>query len=191
MARPKSEDKRNAILAAAATVIAEKGLGAPTSAISREAGVAEGTLFTYFATKDVLVNALYLELKQELADAMMEGFPRKKGVRQRLEHVWNQYVSWGVMHDTYHRVLRQIQVWGGLTEESKTAGMVGFAEIQTLAAEAASRGMLEGLPQAYFGAAMQALAETTMEFVRRDPKRGDLYRRAGFRMLCSGVKFGR
>jgi AcrR family transcriptional regulator len=47
MARAKSEDKRNAILSAATEVFAERGLGAATSAISHEAGVAEGTLFTY------------------------------------------------------------------------------------------------------------------------------------------------
>jgi AcrR family transcriptional regulator len=182
MARPRSEDKRNAILAAAAEVFAERGLGAPTSAISQAAGVAEGTLFTYFATKDELVIALYLEIKRELAEAMLEGFPSGKGIRQRLEHVWNQYVSWGVAHGTHHRALRQIEVWSGLTEKSKAAGAAAFAEVQEMATEAATRG---------FGATLQALADTTMGFVRRDPKRANVYRNAGFRMLCAGVKFGR
>ena len=75
MARSKSEDKRNAILSAATQVFAERGLGAPTSAISQASGVAEGTLFTYFPTKDELINALYREIKLELADAMMSNFP--------------------------------------------------------------------------------------------------------------------
>jgi AcrR family transcriptional regulator len=191
MARPRSEDKRNAILAAAAEVFAERGLGAPTSAISQAAGVAEGTLFTYFATKDELVIALYLEIKRDLAEAMLEGFPSGKGIRQRLEHVWNQYVSWGVAHGTHHRALRQIEVWSGLTEKSKAAGAAAFAEVQEMATEAATRGVFEGLPQAYFGATLQALADTTMGFVRRDPKRANVYRNAGFRMLCAGVKLGR
>ena len=79
MARPKSEDKRNAILEAATRLFAERGLtAAPTSEISKHAGVAEGTLFTYFKTKDDLINALYREIKLELADAMMSDFPRKK-----------------------------------------------------------------------------------------------------------------
>src|SRR5277367_4109427 len=77
MARPKSEDKRNAILSAATEVFAERGLSAATSAISTAAGVAEGTLFTYFKTKDELINALYREIKLELADAMMSEFPRR------------------------------------------------------------------------------------------------------------------
>ncbi|HET8853867.1 MAG TPA: TetR family transcriptional regulator, partial [Ktedonobacteraceae bacterium] len=50
MARPKSQDKRNAILAAAIELIAEQGLSVPTSKIAHVAGVAEGTLFTYFET---------------------------------------------------------------------------------------------------------------------------------------------
>src|ERR1700677_5342985 len=76
MAKPRSEDKRNSILSAATKVFAERGLGAPTAAITSAAGIAEGSLFTYFKTKDELINALYRELKLELADAMMSGFPR-------------------------------------------------------------------------------------------------------------------
>jgi len=55
MARPKSDDKRNAILAAAIEVVAEQGLAAPTAKIAKLAGVAEGSLFTYFATQDELL----------------------------------------------------------------------------------------------------------------------------------------
>src|ERR1700680_3434493 len=89
MAKPKSEDKRNALLSAAIQVFAARGLGAPTAAITSAARIAEGSLFTYFKTKDELINALYREIKLELADAMMSGFPRKKSVRHRLDVVWN------------------------------------------------------------------------------------------------------
>jgi len=110
LAKPKSEDKRNAILSAATQVFAERGLGAPTAAITGAAGIAEGSLFTYFKTKDELINALYRELKLELADATMSGFPRKQSVRHRLEHLWNGYVQWGVANPDRQKVLKQIQV---------------------------------------------------------------------------------
>ena len=48
MARPKSDDKRDALVAAAARVIAAQGLSAPTAVIAKEAGVSNGSLFTYF-----------------------------------------------------------------------------------------------------------------------------------------------
>ena len=110
MARPKSEDKRNAILEAAIRVFAKRGLtAAPTSEISKQAGVAEGTLFTYFETKDDLINALYREIKLELADAMMSDFPRKKNVRIRLRHVWDRYVNWGAANPEQRKVLAQLR----------------------------------------------------------------------------------
>ena len=40
MARPRSEDKRNALLAAAVRVFAEDGINAPTARIAKVAGVA-------------------------------------------------------------------------------------------------------------------------------------------------------
>src|ERR1700724_4861507 len=150
MARPRSEDKRNAILDAATRLFAERGLtAAPTSEISKQAGVAEGTLFTYFKTKDDLINALYREIKLELADAMMSDFPRKKNVRHRLEHVWNRYVAWGVANPTQQRVLKQIQVWSGLTEESKKAGFAPFAEIERIAEDAVTQHIYKDIPEPF------------------------------------------
>jgi len=52
VARPKSEDKKQALLEAAAEAFAQSGITASTALIARNAGVAEGTLFRYFATKD-------------------------------------------------------------------------------------------------------------------------------------------
>src|SRR5258707_10352338 len=131
VARPKSEDKRNAILDAATRVFAERGLSAaPTSEISKRAGVAEGTLFTYFETKDALINALYRSIKLELADAMMSGFPRKKNVRTRLRHVWDRYVNWGVTNPEQRKVLAQLQVSGRLSKEAIEAGGAPFGELQ-------------------------------------------------------------
>ena len=63
MARPRSEDKRNALMAAATRVIVTQGLSAPTAMIAQEAAVSNGSLFTYFETKADLFNQLYLELK--------------------------------------------------------------------------------------------------------------------------------
>jgi AcrR family transcriptional regulator len=187
MARPRSEDKRNAILTAATQVFAERGLGAPTSAIAAAAGVAEGTLFIYFPTKDELINVLYREIKLDVADAMMSGFPRRKSVRTRLEHVWDSFTRWGVANPLPQKALRQIEVWNGLSAESRATGTRPFAAIQQTAEEGVSQRIIQDLPQPFLAATMSALAETTMEFMRQHPKKADVYRTAGFRMLWNGV----
>ena len=75
MARVKSPEKRAAILHAAVHEIAKVGLGAPTAKIGRRAGVAAGTLFTYFANKEELLNELYAELKGEVYTRVNANFP--------------------------------------------------------------------------------------------------------------------
>ncbi len=187
MARPKSDDKRNAILAAATEVFAERGLSAATSAISAAAGVAEGTLFTYFDNKDELVNALYREIKLELADAMMSDFPRRSGIRSRLQHVWNRYLQWGIANPSQHKVLQQITVWSGLSEESRCAGLAPFLEIEKMAEAAVAQHIFVDRPLPFIAATVSALVETTMDFMRREPKQAELYRANGFAMLWAAL----
>src|ERR1700689_907423 len=91
MARPKSDEKRSSILEAATRVIFTHGLSAPTAMIAQEAGVANGSLFTYFETKADLFNQLYLELKAEMASAALEGLPVKAELRDQIFHIW---VNW-------------------------------------------------------------------------------------------------
>jgi AcrR family transcriptional regulator len=188
MARPKSEDKRNSILSAATHVFAKRGLGAATSAISSAAGVAEGTLFTYFRTKDELVNALYREIKLELADAMMSDFPRKKSIRVKLQHIWNGYVNWGVANPEQRKVLAQLQVSDALTKESREAGSAPFVEIQGMASDAVKQRVVrDDLPLEFIGRTLEALAGTTMEFMALHPKTADKYRTSGFEMFWAGI----
>jgi AcrR family transcriptional regulator len=189
VARPKSEGKRNAILDAATRVFAERGLtAAPTSEISKEAGVAEGTLFTYFKTKDDLINALYREIKLELADAMMSGFPRKKSVRTRLRHVWDGYVNWGVTNRGKRRVLAQLQVSGTLSKESIEAGSAPFVEMQNTTRDAIERHILRAdLPIELISKALAALAEATMDLIVLKPSMASKYRNSGFEVYWAGI----
>jgi len=187
MARPKSEDKRNAILLAATRVFAERGLGAATAAISSAAEVAEGTLFTYFRTKDELVNALYGEIKVELAEVMMSGFPRKGSVRTRLQHIWDCFVEWGVANPLKRRVLRLLETSDKLTLESKRAGASPFVAIQSMVEEAVAQRVIQDLPQAFIAATMQALADTTMDFMMLHSRKKEQYRVMGFEMLWAGI----
>jgi AcrR family transcriptional regulator len=189
VARPKSEDKRNAILDAATRVFAERGLtAAPTSEISKEAGVAEGTLFTYFKTKDDLMNALYRDIKLELADAMMSGFPRKKSVRTRLRHVWDGYVNWGVSNRAKRRVLAQLQVSGMLSKESIEAGSAPFVEMQNTIRDAIERHILRAdLPLELISKTMAALAEATMDLIVLKSAMATKYCNSGFEIYWVGI----
>src|ERR1700682_1960644 len=188
-ARPKSEDKRNAILDGATRLFAERGLtAAPTSEISKQAGVAEGTLFTYFKTKDALINALYREIKLELADAMMSGFPRKKSVRTRLGHVWDGYVNWGITNPEQRSVLAQLQVSGMLLKESIEAGSAPFVEMQNMIRDAIDRHIFRGdVPIELISKMLGSWAEATMDLIVLKPAMAKKYRDGGFAIYWAGI----
>jgi AcrR family transcriptional regulator len=189
VARPKSEDKRNAILDAATRLFAERGLAAaPTSEISNWAEVAEGTLFTYFRTKDDLINSLYREIKLELADAMMSDFPWKKNVRTRLRHVWDRYVNWGIANPKQRKVLAQLTVSEVLTKESRDAGSAPFVEFQKMIRDAIEQRVFRNdVPVELISKSLTALVETTIDLTVSNPSQAKNYRDSGFQMFWSGV----
>jgi AcrR family transcriptional regulator len=189
VARPKSGDKRNAILDAATRLFAERGLtAAPTSEISNQAGVAEGTLFTYFQTKDDLINALYREIKLELADAMMSDFPRKKNVRARLRHVWDRYVNWGIANPKQRKVLAQLTVSEVLTKESRDAGSAPFVEFQIMIQDAVEQHVFRNdVPVELISKSLAALVEATIDLTVANPSKAKQYRDSGFQMFWAGI----
>ncbi|AIF47965.1 TetR/AcrR family transcriptional regulator [Dyella japonica] len=187
MARPRSEDKRNAILEAATKVFAEQGTSAPTARIARMAGVAEGTLFTYFESKDVLLNELYLTLKSGLREQMLEGYPHRASARERARHAWNGYVDWGVAHPEGRKVMAQLTVSERITEDSKTVGSAPFGGVQEMLREAMAKGVLREMAPAFVGALLSAMAEATISFIEREPKRAEPYRAAGFEAFWNAI----
>jgi AcrR family transcriptional regulator len=187
LARPLSDEKRNAILEAAAHAVAVLGVGAPTAKIATEAGVAEGTLFTYFANKDELLNQLYLALKADLANAMMASYPSAADLRERSRHVWDRYIEWGGAYPAKRKAMRQLTVSERITESSRSIGNSGFRDIQALMDESLAGGAMQDQSLAFVGAIMESLAETTLEFIAREPTRQEHYKRAGFEAFWRAV----
>lgn len=181
MARPLSPEKKQAILEAAMDVVGAEGIGAPTAKIARKAGVAEGTLFTYFASKDILLNDLYVTLKTELGASMQKGYPASKPMKDRARHVWRRYIAWGSAAPHKHRALKQLAVAERVTEESREIGRACLGCLSDMLDEAAAG--LNAFSPAFAGAVLGALADTTLEFIANEPDRERHYTRVGFEAL--------
>jgi AcrR family transcriptional regulator len=187
MARPLSEDKRTAILEAATEVVAMLGVSAPTAKIAKGAGVAEGTLFTYFANKDELLNRLYVELKLDLRDAIMAGYPSGGSLIDRNRHNWDRYIGWGSAHPLKRKAVRQLAVSDRITEECKKLVADAFGEVNDMMRECAAGGALRHQPPSFVSAIMSAIADTTMEFIAREPAQAKRYTKAGFDAFWKAV----
>jgi AcrR family transcriptional regulator len=180
MARPRSDAKRVAILQAATRVIVTQGLGATTAGIAKEAGVANGSLFTYFATKTDLLNQLYLELKKELAEVSLRRLPSDAGLRQQMYHAWKSWAEWAVSNPDKRRALAQLSVSDEITAETRMEGMKVMAGIFELFERCRSRGAVRNVPPAFAGALINAASEATMDFMAGDPSHAKKHCKAGF-----------
>ncbi|EPS7022432.1 TetR/AcrR family transcriptional regulator [Klebsiella pneumoniae] len=187
MARPKSEDKKQALLEAATVAFAQSGIAASTSAIARSAGVAEGTLFRYFATKDELLNELYLAIKLRLVRTMIAGLdPDEKRPKENARNIWNSYIDWGVRNPMEHKAIRRMALSERITDETRRQVKESFPELNEMCQLSVKESFPElnemcqlsvkeiFLSEAYraFGDALfLSLAETTIEFASHDPQR--------------------
>jgi AcrR family transcriptional regulator len=183
MARPKSEDKRNAIMAAAARVIVTHGLGAPTAMIAKEAGISNGSLFTYFKTKSDLFNQLYLALKTSTAAAAREGLPAGAELREQLFHVWSNWMKWSVANPDNRRALTRLHVSNEITPATRTAVGKTMANVAGLLERSRAHGPLRNVPMSFVVALLNSLADATMDFMIHDPANAKKHCKVGFDAL--------
>lgn len=182
MPRPRSDDKRAAIMAAATRIIAAQGLGAATAAIAKEAGVSNGSLFTYFGTKADLLNQLFLELKGEMGAAALGGLPAADA-RAQLLHMWSRWMDWATVNPLKRRALAQLQVSDEITastHESANRTMTGIGEVLE---RVRAKGPMRDAPAALVLTLSNALAEATIDYIIGDPGHADEHKQSGFDAL--------
>ena len=186
MARPKSDNKRKAILESAMELFAERGIGhTPTAAISAAAAVAEGTLFTYFKTKDELINELYRELRKEM-DREMDDYPFAGDAHARLRYVWDRYLSLAMRFPKRLKVLQQLRASGRLLKDAEAPNMT-ITELLHTTREAAERGGFHSASAEYLVLMFRAQAEATVEFIGAHRELETESRELGFRLLWRGL----
>jgi AcrR family transcriptional regulator len=183
VARPKSEKKRKAIMDAAIRVIVAQGLSAPIAGIAQEAGVSNGLLFVYFQTKADLFNQLYLDLKSEMAAAALKGLPHGAPLRETMSRAWSNWVGWAASNPDKRRALAHLQGYLELTPDTRMAAHKAMAGVGDLLRQLKSGGSLRNTSMEFTAAIVNALTETTMDFMINDPANARKHRKTGFEVL--------
>lgn len=82
-------DRATAVRSAVRTLVARNGFhGASMSAVASEAGVATGTAYTHYASKDDLVLAAYRDTKAQLSVAAMAGLDASAETAAQFRGIW-------------------------------------------------------------------------------------------------------
>ena len=90
-------------------LVAERGFhGTSMSAVASHAGVATGTAYTHYPSKDALILAAYLETKADLADAALAGVTDEMAPAQRFRQIWLSIHRHLAVHPDHARFLLQV-----------------------------------------------------------------------------------
>jgi AcrR family transcriptional regulator len=106
--KPKDEEKLKAIAKATFMLVEQTGLsGLTMPAIARTAGVATGTLYVYFKSKDELLAALYEQAKTATAARVMQGDDPAAPLRMRFQRMWRNLLDNRLAHSAEMVFLEQ------------------------------------------------------------------------------------
>ena len=112
-------DKRVGILAAALRVFSERGVnGVAVPEIASAAGVATGTIYRYFESKEALVNELYRQEKAALHEYLYGGLDRDREPRAVFDEVWDRMVRYARERPEVYRFIELQDHQSYLDEES-------------------------------------------------------------------------
>ena len=93
------EDKAEAILHAALELFAERGFhGTSVPSVAERAGVAAGTIYHYFASKETLVNTLYKRCKAAIQAEVLTDFPFDAPPREQFRVTWSRMADFALAH---------------------------------------------------------------------------------------------
>jgi len=103
-------DRAAAVRAALRRLVAERGLhGASMAAVAAEAGVATGTAYVHYASKDDLLLAAYLELKADLGAAAVAALDPDAGPADRFAALWRGVHAFLAVEPERARFLLQVE----------------------------------------------------------------------------------
>jgi AcrR family transcriptional regulator len=136
---------------AALELVGEHGFhGAPMALVAERAGVAAGTIYRYFESKDVMINEIYYYLEGRFFQAVMTNYPEGDTVRNRFLHIGGVLVRYCINSPLEARFLEQFRnsPYGDAHRREKFFGTNDKDIIFELFSEAAAAGITKPLPLA-------------------------------------------
>lgn len=115
-----SMTKKDKILEFTTQLIAEEGVsGSPMSQIAKKAGIAIGTFYHHFKSKEEIINEIYINIKKNFALILEKSKEKELGFKEEFEDVWLGIYNFFVENPIKFKFLQQIDHCPIITNEVK------------------------------------------------------------------------
>lgn len=163
-------DKRERILAAAAKLIVQNGLHCSMSAIADEAGVATGSLYNYFLSKEDLVRGVYGRIAETMTERLSA--PAEPGMSHaaRIQRYIADYIDF-VWEDALRaRLFDYLDNTPLITEDEAKSIFGPFVDHASVMLEEARRaGAVIDMPVRLMASFVRGAIRNTLKRRRTDP----------------------
>ena len=157
--------KQTQLIEAAIDLFAKEGFwNTPTSRIAKHANVATGTLFNYFESKDLLIDAVYKLLKQEMMGHITLGYPQSGTLKERVEHIWFRFIDWGVRFPVRYSLMMQLKLSNLVSQEVQQSQEAELAFAYDMIVQGMADGLLVDIPPDYLGQIFYAQLEAAVHY---------------------------
>ena len=161
-------EKRKQIIDAAVRLFHRDGFwNTSTASVAKEAGIAAGTLFNYFATKSDLIDQVYIALKQDLATAVSVDFPCDAGIAQQTRELWSRFFRWHLERPTEAALMKQLRISELVSSDVVALQNENFSFALDLIRRGIEEGHLADLPLDYIATFTEASLEAAIAHARQ------------------------
>ena len=136
-------DRKAHIINTAITLFLKEGVSVSTARIADQAGVANGSLFNAFPTKQKLIDAIYLKSKAEMT-AVFEPHLTRRFDREGFHQVWTGYLTWARAAPDLHRIMNFLLDAGLASPEARASADDMMASINHWFQDAFDTGRIRG-----------------------------------------------
>jgi len=145
--RPAAPGRRDQILDAALTLFAERGFhGTSIPELAGAAGIAAGSIYRHFASKEQLVNELYRSCKQLLAAALAAAVPPAAPYRTQFHLLWRALYRFAIEQPRAFAFLELHHHGDYLDAQSRAVELRILAPIARVVEQGRSAGALKPIP---------------------------------------------
>ena len=167
-------DKRKALLNSALELFSTRGYeNTPTSLISKNAGVATGTLFHHFSSKEELINQLYLDCKSGLMTAIDNNIISKTTVEEKLKSIWEGMIRWGLENEDRFLFIMQYKTTSFIKKETHEQIEAQSEALISFWNELYEKKLVRDIPMELMGELMISLLEGTLSYFRKNREQFD------------------
>ncbi len=125
-------NKKETILSAALKLIIENGVhNTPMSAIANAAGTGMGTIYNYFPTKDLLINEIYVSIKEK-EKLVFINVETKQPIKTQFENYFTSIINFFIDNPLYFKFMEQLHASPIITNESRNKGQKSIEPVSQL-----------------------------------------------------------